>query len=89
MLQISLACVGSTCSVPATLALPPLMVCVLSPSILLRLQVALQGAGRELRALPRPKLLRFRFLGTPQRRRRGWACVLCLPRSEQLRQPGA
>ena len=53
--------------------------CVLSPSTLLRLQVALQGAGPELRALPRPEPLRFRFSGTPQRRRLGWACVLCLP----------
>ena len=62
---------------------------VLSPSTLLRLQAALQGAGPELCAFPRPKLLRFRFLGTPQRHRLGWACVLCLPRSEQLREPGA
>ena len=29
-----------------------------------------------LHALPRPKPLRFRFSGTPQRRRLGWACVL-------------
>ena len=29
-------------------------------------------------ALPRSKLLRFRFSGTPQRHRLGWACVLCL-----------
>ena len=28
-------------------------------------------------ALPRSKLLRFRFLGTPQGHRLGWACVLC------------
>ena len=40
------------------------------------------GAGPELRALPRPTPLRFRFSGFPQRRRRrlGWACVSCLPR---------
>ena len=87
--QLSLVGVGSTRSVPATLGLPPLAVCVLSPSILLRLQAALQGAGPELCALPRPKPLRFRFLGTPQRRRLGWACVLCLSQPEQLRQPGA
>ena len=37
----------------------------------------LSEAGPGLRALPRSKLLRFRFLGTPQRRRLGWACVLC------------
>ena len=36
---------------------PPLTVCVLSPSTVLRLQVALQGAGPESHALPRPKLL--------------------------------
>jgi len=41
--QISLACVGSARSVWATLGLPPLTVCVLSQSTLLRLQVALQG----------------------------------------------
>ena len=87
--QISLACVGSTCSVAATLGLPPLKACVLSPYTLLRLQVALQGGGPELRALLRPKPVRFQFLGTPQKHRLGWACVLCLPRPEQLRKPGA
>ena len=30
-----------------------------------------------MRALSRSKPLRFRFLGTPQRHRLGWACVLC------------
>ena len=29
------------------------------------------------RALPRSAPLRFRFLGTPQRHRLSWACVLC------------
>ena len=53
-------------------------VCVLSLSTLLRLQAALQGAGPVLRGLPRPKPLRFRFSGFPQRRRLGWAYVLCL-----------
>ena len=75
--QISLACVGSTRSVLAILSLPPLTSCVLSQSTLLRLQVALQGMGPELCALPRSKPLRFRFSGTPQRRRLCWACVLC------------
>ena len=37
----------------------------------------LSDAGPGLHALPRSKPLRFRFLGTPQRRRLGWACVLC------------
>ena len=77
--QISLACVGSTRSVPATVCLPPLTVCVLSLSTLLRLQVDLQEAGPELCALPRCKPLRFRFLGTPQRHRLSWTFVLCLP----------
>ena len=73
--QISLACAGSTRSVLATPGLPPLTARAF-PSTLLRLQ----GAGPELRALPRPKPLRFRFSGTPQRCRLSWACVLCLPR---------
>ena len=30
-----------------------------------------------LYALPRSKLLRFRYSDSPQRRRLGWACVLC------------
>ena len=76
--QMSLAYVGSTHSVLAALGLPPLTASVPSPSTLLRLQAALQGAGPELHALPRPKPLRFRFSGTPQRRRLGRACVLCL-----------
>ena len=37
----------------------------------------LSKAGPGLRALPRSKLLRFSFLGTPQRHRLGWACILC------------
>ena len=65
--QISLVCAGSTHSVPATLGLPTLAACVFAPSTLLRLQAALQGAGPEVRALPRPKPLRFQFSGPPQR----------------------
>ena len=38
----------------------------------------LSKAGPELCVLPRSKLLRFRFSGTPQRHRLGWVCVLCL-----------
>ena len=34
-------------------------------------------ASLGLSALPRSKLLRFRFSGTPQRRRLDWACILC------------
>ena len=37
----------------------------------------LSEAGPSLHALPRSKLLRFRFSGTPQRCRLSWACVLC------------
>ena len=70
---------GEHSQCPSHTGFAPLMACVLSPSTLLRLQVALQRVGPELRALPRPKLVRFRLLGTPQRRRLGWACVLCLP----------
>ena len=36
----------------------------------------LSKAVPGLRALPRSKALRFRFLGTPQRHRFSWACVL-------------
>ena len=37
----------------------------------------LSKVGPGLRALLRSKLLMFMFLGTPQRHRLGWACVLC------------
>ena len=37
----------------------------------------LSEVGPGLYAFPRSKLLRFRFLGTPQRCRLLWACVLC------------
>ena len=37
----------------------------------------LSDAGPGLHVLPRSKPLRFRFSGTPQRRRLGWACVFC------------
>ena len=36
----------------------------------------LSEAGPGLRALPRSKLLRVRFSGTPQRHRLSWACIL-------------
>ena len=70
---------GEHSQCPATLGLPLLMAHVLSPSTLLRLQAALQGAGPELQALPRPKPLRLRFSGPPQGCRLRWACILCLP----------
>ena len=88
--QISLACVGSACSVWATLGLPLLMgVCTFS---VYATQVPgcsageLSKAGPGLRALPRSKPLRFRFSGTPQRHRLSWACVPFLGLS---RRPGA
>ena len=37
----------------------------------------LSEVGPGLHALPMSKPLRFRFLGTPQWCRLGWACVLC------------
>ena len=69
--QMSLACVGSTHSVPATLGLSPLTgVCFphlhCSGSRLLYMERALHW-------------VRFPFSGTPQKRGLGWACILCLP----------
>ena len=37
----------------------------------------LSEAGPGLYVLPRSKLLRFRYSGSPQRHRLIWACVLC------------
>ena len=37
----------------------------------------LSKVGPGLHALPRSKSLRFKFLGTPQRHRLSWGCVLC------------
>ena len=75
--QITLACARS---VSATLGLPPLT-CVCPPcphcsgSRLLRREPSEASPG--LRAPPSSKPLRFRHSGSPQRRRFGWACVLC------------
>ena len=69
--QMSLACVGGTRRVPATLGLPPLMgVCF----------PCLHCSGSRL--LYRERALgcvRFPFSGLPQKRGLSWACVLCLP----------
>ena len=91
--QISLVCVGSVHSVWATLGLPPLMACVLSPSTLLRLQVALQGN------CPKWALGFVHFPGLSHSRSGSWVlhkgtdsvgpASCALPRSEQLRRPGA
>ena len=59
-----------------------------SPVYTAQLQAALQGVGPKLRALPRPKPLRFRFSGILQKHRLGWACVLYFPQPEQPRQTG-
>ena len=90
--QISLVCVGSTCSVWATLGFPLVMVCVHSQSALLRLQVALQAncLKQALGCLHFPGLShsgsgsRVLHKGTdlagPE--------FCALPRSGQLRRPG-
>ena len=77
--QISLTSVGSAHSDSATLALPPLTVCVLSLHCLGSRLLCWEPceAGPGLYALPRSKPLRFRYSGSPQRHRLGWACVLC------------
>ena len=79
--QISLACVGSACSIWATLGLLLLTgVCAFSVYAAQSPGCSaeeLSKAGPGLHALPRSKLLRFRFSGTPQRHRLCWACVLC------------
>ena len=91
--QISLACVGSARSVWATLGLHLLTACVLSRSTLLRLQIALRGncLRRALGCVHFPDLRRsgsgsqVLHKGTDS-----VGPVFCaLPRSEQLRQPGA
>ena len=45
----------------------------------------LSEASPGLYTLPRSKLLRFRYSGSPQRRRLGWACVFC-PSQVQVAQ---
>ena len=87
--QISLACVGSACSVWTTLDLPQLMEVYAFPVYTAQAPGCSAGelskVGPELHALSRSNLLRFRFLGTPQRHRFCWACVLCPARSKELR----
>ena len=91
--QISLACVGSACSDLATLGLSALMVCVLSQSTLLRLQVALQGNCL------RWALACVHFPGISHSGSGSWVlhkgtdsvgpAFCALLRSQQLRRPGA
>ena len=82
--QISLACVGSACSVWVTLGFAHGMCAFLvytsqAPDYSAG-ELFKEGPG--LRALPRAKLLSFRFSGTPQRHTLGWVCVLCLSQGQ-------
>ena len=96
--QISLACVGcalsglcSQCSGHTGFA-PTHGVCAFSVYTAQAPDCSageLSKAGPGLRALPRSKPLRFRFLGTPQRHRLSRTAFCALPRSKQLRQLGA
>ena len=91
-LRILLACVWSDLSVWALLGLPPLMACMLSLSILLRLQVALQGncPNWALHFVHFPGLTcsgsgsQVLHKGTDS-----VGCAFCaLPKSVKLRRPG-
>ena len=88
--QISLACVGSVCSVRTTLGVPKLKVaCV---SWVYTAQAPGFSAGvlskedLPLQALPRSKLLRF--LGTPKGTDSFGHAFCAFPRFKQLRRPG-
>ena len=61
---------GGTCSAPATLGLPRSQVYAF-PVYAARAPGCSMGSG--------PCFARFQFLGSPQKHRLGWACVLCLP----------
>ena len=78
-LQTSLACVGRF-TVSGLHWLCPHSLCVCFPGLHCSasrlLCWELSKADPGLHALPRSKPLRFRCLGTPQRRRLGWACGL-------------
>ena len=91
--QISLVCVGSARSVWATLGLPLLTVCVLSRTTLLRLQVALLGncRRRALGCMPVPDLCHSDSGSWVLHKSTDSVGLAfhALPRSEQLRQPGA
>ena len=79
--KITLACVGSACSVWTTLGLPPLtgtfafwVYTAQAPGCS---EEELSKAVPGFPALPRSKLLRFRFWSAPQGHRLGWACISC------------
>ena len=95
--QISLVGVGSACSVWVSLGLPPLTACVLSLSILLRLQVALLGTfsggpwvvcTSQIYAT-QVQVLRYSRKVQTQLGLRFVPTFCALPRSEQVRRPGA
>ena len=91
--QISLECVGSTRSILVSLGLPLLMACVLFPSTLLRLQVALQWNCLK-RAMGCVHFSGLSHSGSGSRVLHKGAdsvgpAFCALHRSEQLRQPGA
>ena len=90
--QTSLACVGCACSVWATLGFPAHGLCAF-PIYTAQAPACSAGelskVGLGLPALPRSKPLRFRFSGAPQRRRLGWACVLCLSQVRAAQATGA
>ena len=67
-------CLGHTGFVPAHGACTFVAYTAQSPGCSAR---ELSKASPGLCALPRSKLLRFRFSGTPQRHRLSWACALC------------
>ena len=80
--QILAACVGSAHHVWVTLGLTQLMMACAFPVYTAQAPGFSAGVlpkvGPAFCAISRSKLLRFRFLGTLQRHRLGWACVLCL-----------
>ena len=67
-------CLGHTGFVPAPGMCAFLVYTAQAPGCSAR---ELSKAGPGLLEVPRTKLLRFRFSGTPQRHRIGWAWVLC------------
>ena len=84
---------GECCSISATLGLPPLTACVLSQSTLLRLQVALQGNCLKW-ALDCMRFPGLSHSGSGSRvldkGTDSFGLAFCaLPRSKQLRRPGA
>ena len=81
--QISWVCVVSACSIWTTLGLPRswlrvLFWCAYTAQAPGCTAGVLSKVCSVFRALPRSKLLRFTFSGTPQRHRLVWVCVLCL-----------